>query len=133
MQVHYHLLPQRGAFDVAAIEARLKALPGAFRHPRSEEPTWVIAASPAMAKFIASKLMLDPRTSLASQAMLTLAPTGISVYQDAPEAILAQLKPFVTWLMRATPCRVLSEEGEDWTKRYAKNPQALFEEEATWS
>lgn len=133
MQVHYFLLPQRGAFDLNAIEARLKAMPGAFRHPHAAELTYVIAASPAMAKFIAAKLQQDPATSLASQGVLTLGPTGISVYQDAPEPILAQLKPLVTWLMQAVPCRVLSEEGEDWTRRYAKNPRALFEEEATWS
>jgi hypothetical protein len=57
---------------------------------------------------------------------------SIAIYQDAPPAVLSQMEEFVTWLLKTAPCRVLSEEGDDWTERYARNPHALFVEEDRW-
>lgn len=134
MQVQYYLVPATDKpFDTRLIEARLQQLPGAFRHPDPRDVSFVIAASKPMARYIEAKLKLDPHTSLLSQGMVTLDPRALTVYQDAPPAILAQMEDFVTWFMRTYPCRVLSEEGEDWTARYAQNPKALFVEEDTWA
>lgn len=133
MQVHYYLSPAGPRpFDLPAIEKRLASLPGAFRLNEPGQLTYVVTASKAMARYIAAKLQMDPRTSLISQGVVTLSPTSIDVYQDAPPAVLSQMEEFITWLLRGTPCLVLSDEGEDWTERYAGNPRALFEEEEQW-
>ncbi|HEY9721331.1 MAG TPA: hypothetical protein V6D47_04915 [Oscillatoriaceae cyanobacterium] len=130
MQALYFLAPGGGRrFDLTQLEALLMKLPGAFRHPDPTELCYVIAPNAAMAKAVEDQLHRNPGTSLASQGIVTLAPTGVRIEQDAPAAVHAQLKPFVTWLMRAYACKVYSEEGEDWTARYANHPEALFLEE----
>lgn len=133
MQVQYYLSPAgQLPFNLGVIEQRLASLPGAFRLAEPREISYVVTASKAMARYIEAKLKMDPRTSLISQGMVTLSPTSIAVYQDAPPAVLSQVEEFVTWVLRTYPCRVLSDEGEDWTARYAKNPRALFVEEDQW-
>jgi hypothetical protein len=137
MQVQYYLSPAGSQkFDVRALEQRVQSLPGAFRLHSSKSPdelSYVIAASKGMARYVEAKLKMDPRTSLISQGMITLSPISISVYQDAPAAILSQVEEFVTFLLKAYACRVLSDEGDDWTERYATNPHALFVEEDQWT
>lgn len=134
MQVQYYLAPAGSMpFNLQQIETRLRLLPGAFRlFQPGPDVTYVIAASNGMAKYLEAKLKLDPRTSLISQGMVTLSPMSLAIYQDAPKEILAQMEEFITWLFKAQPCRVLSDEGEDWTARYARNPHALFVEEDQW-
>ena len=132
MQVHYYVAPVQGTFNIPMIERRVASLPGAFRLADGRENTYVIAASTNMGRYLAAKLKIDPRMSLATQGMVTLSPTSIMVYQDAPAEILRQLEDFITWLFKTVPCRVLSDEGDDWTVRYANNPHALFVEEERW-
>jgi hypothetical protein len=134
MQVHYYLLPAEGKpFNVSVIQAELQRLPGSFRLPRSPDLSYVIAASAGMARFLEAQLTQRSSVSLATQGFVTLSPDCITIRQDAPREILTQMEPWVTWLMRDTPCRVLSEEGEDWTHHYGHNPHGLFVEEDTWS
>jgi hypothetical protein len=133
VQVQYYLAPAGSQpFNLQQIETRLRLLPGAFRLNQPGDLAYVITASAGMAKYVEAKLKMDPRTSLISQGMVTLSPHSIAVYQDAPKEILDQLEQFITWLFKTTPCRVLSDEGEDWTVRYAHNPRALFVEEDQW-
>lgn len=130
MQSQYILTPGAGRpFDVAQIESLLKKLPGAFQHPDPKELCYVVTPNAAMAKAVEAQLRKNPKTSLTSQGIVALSPHGVRIEQDAPAAVHAQLKPFVTWLMRAYACRVYSEEGDDWTARYAAHPEALFQEE----
>jgi hypothetical protein len=133
VQVHYFLVPPAGTPFAEALEAKLMAAPAAFRHPDPRDRTWVIAADAGMARWLEARLQQQPDLSLATQAMVTLHPAAVEVWQDAPREILAILEPLVTWFMQAHPCQVLSEEGEDWTARYADHPHALFVEEDTWS
>lgn len=125
MQIHYFLAPAAETFDMEQLEARLGALPGAAKLP-DEEPTYLIAAGPELARELAAAAEF---ADLSGQGLIVLSPTGLDVYQDASEAVLRQIREFVTWLFETTPCRVYSEEGEDWTERYVSNPGALFEEE----
>ena len=123
MQSLYFLIPPPGrSFDVATLESRLKQLPGAVRHPAPDEVCYVIAPNREMAQRLARSLVQNPMTSLASQGVVTLSPTGIRVEQDSPPPVIAQIRTFVCWLMGTLPCRVISEEGEDWTRRYATHP-----------
>lgn len=132
MQVHYFLIPEGEASFTEALEARLNQLPAAFRHPNPGERTWVVAADPNMARWLEARLRQHPATSLETQGLVTLHPSAIEIWQDAPGEILAQLEPLVSWILRTWPSKVLSEEGEDWTARYAHAPHALFVEEESW-
>lgn len=133
MQLQYTLVPQGDRpFDLRRLEARLKQLPGAFRHPDPSDLSFVIAATRDMARYLAAKLNGEPRTSLASQGIITLSERAVGVVQDAPQEVLDQVEGYVTWLMTEVPCRVLSDEGEDWTARYGHDPKALFLEEDPW-
>lgn len=118
---------------MSPLEARLQALPQAFRHPDPRDRSWVVAADAGMARWLEAKLRMEPRTPLDTQGLLTLHPAAVEVYQDAPAEILRVLEPLVSWLLATWPCRVLSEEGEDWTARYASDPRALFVEEDCWA
>ncbi|HEY9899374.1 MAG TPA: hypothetical protein V6D00_09355 [Pantanalinema sp.] len=129
MQISYTLAPTLTPFDLEAVEARLSALPGAFPHPDPSDRTYVVTAGPEMKRFVASEISVDPYGALYGQGLVTLDPSGIRVHQDAPQAVLAQLRDFVTWVLATYPCSVFSETGDDWTARYARHPQALFEEE----
>ncbi|MEB3328496.1 MAG: hypothetical protein VKQ33_04625 [Candidatus Sericytochromatia bacterium] len=133
MQVHYFLIPEAGAPFAAALEARLAGLPTAFRHPDPRERTWVVAADAGMARWLAARVAQQPDLSLVSQGLVILHPAAVEIWQDAPREILATLEPLVTWFLQAYPCQVLSEEGEDWTARYAAHPHALFVEEDAWA
>lgn len=134
MQVQYTLVPQGDRpFDLRRLEARLRQLPGAFRHPDPKELSFVVAATRDMARYLAAKLANEPRTALVSQGYISLSAEAVGVQQEAPPEVLVQVEDFVTWLMTEVPCRVLSDEGEDWTARYAQNPKALFQEEDTWA
>ncbi|MDB5097292.1 MAG: hypothetical protein JWM80_1713 [Cyanobacteria bacterium RYN_339] len=133
MQVQYFLSPAGSLpFNLQQIETRLRLLPGAFRLNQPGDVSYVITASAGMAKYVEAKLKMDPRTSLISQGLVTISPRSIAIYQDAPKEILQQMEDFITWLLKTTPCQVLSDEGEDWTRRYAANPRALFVEEDQW-
>lgn len=110
----------------------MQKLPAAFRHPDPRERLWVLAAGPDLARWLEAKLRLEPHTSLVSQGVVVLHPTAIEVYQDAPHEVLVSLEKLVTQILRQWPCQVLSEEGEDWTARYAESPAALFREEEAW-
>ncbi|MEB3220712.1 MAG: hypothetical protein VKS61_01405 [Candidatus Sericytochromatia bacterium] len=132
MQVHYFLIPPPDAAFAEALEARLQLVPAAFRHPDPRDRTWVIAADAGMARWLASRLQQQPGVSLETQGLVTLHPAAVEIWQDAPREILATLEPVVAWFLQAFPCRVLSEEGEDWTARYAEHPHALFVEEDAW-
>lgn len=126
------LAPTGGPFDLAAVEARLAALPGAFPHPDPGDRAYVVTAGPDAARLVADALAQDPHEALWGQGLVTLSAEGIRVEQDAPAPVLAQLRDFVTWLLETTPCAVYSEEGDDWTARYAAHPEALFEEEPVY-
>jgi hypothetical protein len=131
MQAHYFLAPGAGKpFDLGQLELRLKQLPGAFLHPDPVVLSYVITPNARMAKVVLAQLSESPLTSLASQGIVSLAPTGVRIEQDAPEAVLAQLKTFVGWLVPTYACHIFSEEGDDWTARYTARPEALFEEES---
>lgn len=132
MQVHYFLVPQTDKPFADLVEARLRRIPAAFRHPDPRDRTWVIAASPQMAKWLEAKLRQDPRTVLATQGLVAIHPASLEIWQDAPKEILAALEPFVTWFLQTWPCEVFSEDSEDWTARYAHDPHALFVEEDSW-
>ena len=133
VQEHYFLVPPAGTRFVDLTEARLRRVPGAFGHPDpAEGKTFVIAASPQMGKWLEAKLRQEPRTSLISQGLITIHPAAIEVWQNAPRETLAVIEPFVTWILRTWPCRVIGEDGDDWTARYGQDPHALFVEEDTW-
>lgn len=132
MQVHYFLIPPPQTVFLEVVEAWLHKLPGAFRHPDPRERVWVVAAGPDLARWLEAKLRLEPHTSLVSQGMVVLHPAAIEVYQDAPKEVLAGLEQVVTQVLAKWPCQVLSEEGEDWTARYAAHPADLFREEEAW-
>lgn len=134
MQVQYTLVPEgERRFDLRRLEARIQQLPGAFRHPDPSELSFLIASTRDMARYLAAKLATDPRTPLVSQGYVSLSEGAVGIVQDAPPEVLTQLEGFVSWLLDQQPCRILSDEGEDWTARYATNPKALFEEEDPWS
>lgn len=113
-------------------EVQLMKLPSAVRHPDPREKSFIVAATPAMAGWIEAKLKQDPRTSLSTQGLVTLHPASLEIYQDAPREILDRLQPFVTWFLQTWPCQVITEDGDDWTLRYAHDPRALFFEEDSW-
>lgn len=132
VQVHYFLVPQTDRPFADLVEARLRKIPAAFRHPDPRDRSWVIAASPQMGKWLEAKLRVDPRTSLATQGVVTIHPASLEIWQDAPREILASLEPLVTWILQTWPCQVFSEDSDDWTARYAHDPHALFVEEDAW-
>lgn len=132
MQVHYFLVPPTDKPFADLVEARLRKVPEAFRHPDPRDRSWIVAASPQMAKWLEAKLKQDPRTALTTQGMVTLHPAAIEIWHDAPKEILAAMEPVVAWILKTWPCQVLGEDGDDWTARYAHDPHALFVEEDAW-
>ncbi|MEB3284746.1 MAG: hypothetical protein VKN33_05625 [Candidatus Sericytochromatia bacterium] len=132
MQVHYFLvLPPETSYQ-PQLEGWLGEMSGAFRHPDQRERMWVITAGPDMARWLEAKIRMEPGTPLVSQGLLVLHPETIEVYQDVPREILVSMKSLLMNVLQRWACRVLSEEGDDWTSRYATHPVGLFEEEDTW-
>lgn len=133
MQEHYFLIPPEGVAFGDLTEARLRRVPGCFRHPDPDEGrTYVVAASVPMGRWLEAKLKQDPRTSLVSQGLVSVHPAAIEIWQNAPREVLAALEPFVAWVLGNWTCQVLSEDGDDWTARYGSDPHALFVEEESW-
>ena len=126
------MIPSGEARFHDALEGWLRRVPGAFRHPDPRERTWVLTASDDMARWLEAKLRLEPHTSLVSQGLVVLHAAAIEVYQDTSAEVLRALQDVVTRILSTWSCQVLSEEGEDWTARYARHPENLFTEEAAW-
>ena len=132
MQAHYFLIPPSGARFHDDLERWLHRVPGAFRHPDLRERAWVLTASDDMARWLEAKLRLEPHTSLVSQGLVVLHASAIEVYQDTSAEVLRAMQGLVTRILSTWSCQVLSEEGEDWTVRYAEHPEDLFREEEAW-
>jgi hypothetical protein len=106
-----HIVPAEGAFDTAAIAARIGETGFSFQDEAKPE-MWVVSSDEPSRDAFRERRLADPKSGFPRTLLIELRAQEVVVYPVAGYKPLRELsEQFLEWLTHSRPCRITGELG----------------------
>lgn len=118
--------PLDGAFDAAAVEKRLAAEPFTMRDPTDPKGPFLLCGAADVFQYVRVKLLENPESPYPTVCLVRVAPERVRLSQRAIGDSLRQGRQFAEWFVAHNPCRILDDEGNDYTEACRESLEPLY-------
>jgi hypothetical protein len=120
------LTPIEGKFDVQSIERFLQGLSFSFRDPTDPDGPYLLCGNAGAMHYSRMKLLTEPNSGYPYVVLVRLGEDRIRIAQMAQQDALQQAAKVAEFIRSNYPCRIVDEEGNDYTDECRDSVASLY-------
>jgi hypothetical protein len=124
---HFHIITDDDQeFPILDLQRKLDTNPCAIRHPKYNEPVYVICGNYVHASLRAEDFRQDPDCAFDTNGMVSLEKDMITVYLPGSKEIHGQIRDLLLPIFQQYRCKIRDDFGNDLTDKHRDNWKSIF-------